>query len=149
MVGIRVLIIAVSAATGTCFATLAGMSISAMVFPVRRFHVFSLVVAVVAIFLGYLAFRAAVRGRADKEAAAASLSSGMLGALIGLAVMLALWMMFKADTQSFFAHALGKPSWAFTGNRMLAGFVLLGFGAGFIARVPRAAARSAEDDEDE
>ncbi len=67
MTATRVLIIGISAATGTCFAVLAGLSISAIAVPVRRFHVASIVVAAVAIFLGWRAFRAAMAGVTDEK----------------------------------------------------------------------------------
>lgn len=137
MNGARVLIIGISAATGVCFAVLAGLSISAMAVPVRRFHVFSIVVAVVAICLGYLAFRAAMAGNTDEETAVASLRRGMLGALLALIVIVAFLLMFRTDTQGFLAHALGKPASSFTTFRLLTASVLLGFGTGFVVRVPK------------
>lgn len=143
----KVLITGISAVTGTCFAVLAGLAISAAVFPVRRLHGFSIVLAAVALCLAYLAFRAAIAGKADQETASASLRAGILGALLSLLVLGALIVMFKAGTQGFFAHALGMPGSAFTSFRLLVASVLLGFGAGFVLRVPRdLAARSADED---
>ncbi len=134
----RVLIIGISAATGACFAVLAGLSISAMVLPVRRFHSFSLVIAVAAVCLGCLAFRAAIAGRTDEETMAASLRRGVLGALIGLAGIVAVLLMFSSDTHGYVAHALGRSASSFTTFRLLLGAVLLGFGSGFVVRMPSA-----------
>lgn len=138
MTGAGILIIAVSAVTGACFAALAGLSISAMAVPVRRFHGFSAVVAAVAICIGYLAFRAAIAGNTDEETAVAGLRRGVIGAIVGLIVMLALFVMFKTDPQAYLAHALGKGASTFTTYRLLAGAVLLGFGTGFVVGVPQA-----------
>lgn len=136
MTGARVLIIGISAITGACFAVLAGLSISAMAEPFRRFHVFSLVIAVVAVCLGYLAFRAATAGNTDDKTVVAALHGGMLGALAGLVVSIAFLLMFRPDAQSFLAHALGKPASSFSIFRLVVASVLLGFGTGFVARVP-------------
>ena len=141
MTGARVLIIGISAATGTCFAVLAGLSISAMAVPVRRFHVASIVLAAVPICLGWLAFRAAMAGVTDQETeetVVAPLLRGTVGAFVGLIFIVALLLMFGADARSFLAHAVGKPTSSFTPVRLLAAAVLLGFGTGFIVRVPSA-----------
>lgn len=143
----KVLITGISAATGTCFAVLAGLGISAAAFPVRRFHGFSVVLAAVALAFAYLAFRAAVAGKADKDTASMSLRAGIIGAFIALLVIGAFIVMFKAGTQSFLAHALGKPTSAFTSFRLLIASVLLGFGAGFVLRVPREAPKSDADED--
>jgi hypothetical protein len=141
LTGARVLIIGISAATGTCFAVLAGLSISAMAVPVRRFHVASIVLAAVAICLGWLAFRAAMAGVTDEETeetVVAPLLRGMVGAFVGLIFIGALLLMFGADARGFLAHALGKPTSSFTPFRLLAAAVLLGFGTGFVVRAPSA-----------
>ena len=130
-----------SAATGTCFAILAGLSISAIAVPVRRFHVASIVVAAVAICLGWQAFRAAMTGVTDEkteETVVASLLRGIVGAFVGLIFIVALLLMFGPDARGFLAHAVGKPTSSFTPVRLLAAAVLLGFGTGFVVRVPSA-----------
>ncbi len=133
-----ILIIGISAVTGACFAALAGLSISALAFPVRRPHVFSAIVAAVAICIGYLAFRAAIAGETDEETAVAGMRRGVIGALVGLIVMIAIFVMFKTDAQAYLAHALGKRASTFTTYRLLAGSVLLGFGTGFVLGLPKA-----------
>jgi hypothetical protein len=141
LTGARVLRIGISAATGTCFAVLAGLSISAMVVPVRRFHVASIVLAAVAICLGWMAFRAAmahVTEEETEETVVGPLLHGMVGAFVGLIFIVALLLMFGADARGFLAHALGKPTSSFTPLRLLAAAVLLGFGTGFVIRVPSA-----------
>jgi len=140
LTGARVLIIAVSAATGTCFAVLAGLSISALAVPVRRFHTMSIVLAVVTIYLAFRAFRAAVAGFRDEEAdetLVLLLRHGMLGALLGLILIIALISMFGTEARSFLAHALGQRTSGFTPLRLLGAAVLLGFGTGFIVGPPR------------
>ncbi len=140
MTGGQVLITAISAATGTCFAVLAGLSISAIFFPARRFHSFSVVCAVFAICVAGLAFRAATAGRTDEETVLASLRRGIIGALVGLIVIVAALFLFKSDVHAFLAHSLGKPASTFTTFRLLLAAVLLGFGTGFVARIPVIAA---------
>jgi hypothetical protein len=136
----RVLIIGISAATGTCFAVLAGLSISAIAVPVRRFHVASIVVAAVAICLGWQAFRAAMAGVTDEktETVIAPLLRGIVGAFVGLIFIVAVLLMFGPDARGFLAHAVGKPTSSFTPIRLLAAAVLLGFGTGFVVRLPSA-----------
>ena len=133
--GARVLVIGISAATGACFSVLAGLSVSAMAAPFRRFQVFSVVIAAVAIAVGYLAFRAATTGHTDKVTAVESLFRGMVGAFIGLIVIIAFLLMFRPDSQRLLAHALGRPASSFTIFRLLVASVLLGFGAGFVLRI--------------
>ena len=135
--GARMVIIIISAVTGTCFAVLAGLSISAIITPFRSVHAFSFVIALVSICIAYLALRAAKAGRTGKGTAAASLASGIVGALVGLLAMMAILLMFRPDAQSFLAHCLGKPASGFTTTRLMVVAVLLGFGTGFVARVPR------------
>ena len=139
MTAARVLIIGMSAATGTCFAILAGLSISAIAVPVRRFHVASIVVAAIAICLGWQAFRAAMTGVTDEkteETVVAPLLRGIVGAFVGLIFIVALLLMFGPDARGFLAHAVGKPTSSFTPVRLLAAAVLLGFGTGFVVRLP-------------
>ena len=141
MTAARVLILAINAATGTCFAVLAGLSISVMVAPVRRFHLTSIVLALVTTYLGFRAFRAAVSGFRDEEAdetLVLLLRHGMLGALLGLILVVALILMFGTEGRSLLAHAMGQRTSSFTPFRLLAAAVLLGFGTGFIVRAPRA-----------
>ena len=134
MTGKRVLMVAISAATGTCFAVLAGLSISDVVAPFRRFHVASLVIAVVTLFLAYLAFRAAISGKSGGVTVLASLLRGILGAFAGLIVMSLFLLMFGSDTLEFLAHAVGRPAVSFTTSRLLVAAALLGFGTGFVVR---------------
>ncbi len=134
------MVTAISAATGVFFAVLAGFSIAAIAVPFRRVHVFSIVIAVAAVVLGYLAFRAAVAGRADDDSALAALRRGIIGAFVGLLAMVAFLLMFRPDTQTVLAHALGKPEAGFTTFRLLLACVLLGFGTGFILRMPKSSA---------
>lgn len=132
MTGKRVLMVAISAATGTCFAVLAALSISDLVVPFRRFHVSSLVIAVVTLFLAYLAFRAAISGKSGGVTVLSSLLRGILGAFLGLILMSAFLFMFGSDTLVFLAHALGRPALGFTTSRLLVAAALLGFGTGFV-----------------
>jgi uncharacterized membrane protein len=135
--GPRAALIIISAVTGTCFAVLAGLSLSAIVTPFRRVHVFSFVIAIVSIGIAYLSIRAAKAGRTGKGTAAASLASGIIGALIGLLAMMAILIMFRPDAQSSLAHALGQPASGFTTTRLMVAAVLLGFGTGVVSRIPR------------
>ena len=143
MTGARFLIIAISVVTGACFTVLAGLSISVIVVPVRRFHVTSVVLATVAICLGWLAFRAAIAGFTHEEtdeSVVAPMRRGMIGAFLGLILVVALLLMFGADARSLLAHALGQRSSSFTPFRLLIAGVLLGFGTGFVVGIPGATA---------
>lgn len=135
LTGARILITAISAATGACFAVLAGLSIAAIVMPFRRWHFLSVVFAIVSIWIGYMAFRAARIGHTDKVTRRQSLVRGVIGALLGVLAMFALLLLFRPDAQTTIAHALGKPSAGFTAARLLIASSLLGFGAGFVARI--------------
>ncbi|HEU5452776.1 MAG TPA: hypothetical protein VFU76_12360 [Terriglobales bacterium] len=135
----RLLIVGISTVTGASFAVLAGMSAAAAATPVRRFQPFSVVITIVAIVLGYMAFRAALAGNTGGRALVDSLRAGMLGAFVALLAMFLFLVAFKSSTQGFLAHALGKPTSAFTINRLLVVSVLLGFGTGFVIRVPKGA----------
>jgi hypothetical protein len=82
-------------------------------------------------------------GFAEKEAdesVVLVLRNGMVGAFIGLIVIVALLLMFGADARSHLAHALGQRASSFTPFRFLVAAVLLGFGTGFIVRAPGHAA---------
>jgi hypothetical protein len=109
-----------------------------MAVPIGRFHVASIVVAAVAICLGWQAFRAAMAGVTDEETVVAPLLRGTVGALVGLIFVVALLLMFGADARGFLAHAVGKPTSSFTAVRLLVAAVLLGLGTGFIVPVPKA-----------
>lgn len=136
MTGVRTLLIVITAATGACFTILAGLSIGAIVAPVRRFHVSSVVIAAVAGCLAYVAFRATARATdADEEAMIASLRPGTIGAILGLVIIVVLLFMFGDDTRTVLAHALRQPTSSFTTNRLLVASVLLGFGTGFVLRM--------------
>lgn len=104
--------------------------------PVRRFHVASVVIALLATCLAYLAFRAAIAGKTDEDTVVASLRRGTIGALVALAIMVALLLMFGTDTRGFLAHALGKPASSFTSFRLLLAAVVLGFGGAFAVPTP-------------
>jgi hypothetical protein len=139
LTGARFLIIAISVVTGACFTVLAGLSISVIAVPVRRFHVTSVVLAVVTICLGWLAFRAAMAGfhhEETDESLIAPMRRGVIGAFVGLIIVVALLVMFGADARSLLAHALGTRTSNFTAFRLLIAGVLLGFGTGFVVRIP-------------
>ncbi len=135
--GARILITGICAATGMCFAVLAGLSFRAAAFPVRRFHIASLVVMAVTACFAYLAYRAVIVSRTDEDTLVAALRRAIIGAFVGLFVMLAFLFMFGADTQALLAHALGQPASSFTAFRLLIASVLLGFGVAFVVGLPR------------
>jgi hypothetical protein len=137
--GARFLIIAISVMTGACFTVLAGMSISVIAVPVRRFHVTSVVLAAITVCFGWLAFRAAMAGfthEENDETVVAPMRRGVIGAFVGLILVVALLVMFGADARSLLAHSLGSRTSSFTPFRLLLSGVLLGFGAGFVMRIP-------------
>ena len=131
------MILGISTVTGACFAVLAGMSLSAVVMPVRAFHPLSIVIAAAAVILGYLAFRSALTGSTGNRSLADSLRNGILGAFAGLLIMFLFLIGFKSGTQDLLAHSLGRPGSTFTINRLLVASVLLGFGTGFVVRRPK------------
>jgi hypothetical protein len=143
LTGARFLIIAISIVSGACFTVLAGLSVSAIAAPVRRFHVTSVVLAAVTICLGWLAFRAAIAGFTHEETdetVVVPMRRGVIGAFLGLIVVVAFLLMFGADGSSLLAHALGQRASTFTPFRLLVAGAWLGFGTGFVARIPGAAA---------
>jgi uncharacterized membrane protein len=135
--GARTVIVLISAAAGVCFAALTALSIRAALFPARRFHVFSIVIAVVAICFACLALRAAfTAGGADEDSMLLSLRHGMFGAFAGLILSVLSLVLFGDTTRSFVAHALNRPTSTLTTFLLLVASVLLGFAAGFVVRKP-------------
>ena len=133
----RFLITVIGAATGVCFAVLAGLSLSAIVSRTHRFHPFSVVIAVVSIFFGYIAFRAAIAGKTDEMTLVTSLRRGLVGAFVGLIAMVALILMFRENLYPYLAHSLGNPAYVVSNARLLTASLLLGFGVGFVVAMPR------------
>ena len=129
----RFLITVISAAIGACFTMLAILSIRASVAPVRRFHVSSVVIAVIAVCLAVLAFRAAAM-ETDEETLISSLRRGMFGAFLALVTICVFLFMLGDETRSFLAHSLSMPTSSFPTFIVLIGCVILGFGAGFVVR---------------
>ena len=134
----RLVVPAVSAVIGTCFAALAGLAIAAMAVPLRSFQALSAVIGALALYFGFLAFRAALAGRPDAETAVRALHHGMLGALLGVVLAAALLFSFGGLARVRFARAIGKQPAVLTDFRWLVWGVVAGFGAGFVARMPRA-----------
>ena len=132
----RVLITVISAAIGACFTMVAILSIRASVAPVRRFHVSSVIVAVIAVCLAILAFRAAAMDT-DEDALVSSLRRGMFGAFVALVVLCTFLFMLGDETRSFLAHSLSMPTSSFPTSPVLVGSVILGFGAGFVLHMAR------------
>lgn len=133
----RFLITGISAATGVCFAVLAGLSLSAIVSRTHRFHPFSVVIAVVSIVFGYVAFRAATTSKTDEMTLVTALRRGMLGAFVGLLIAVVMLFLFREDTFPYLAHALGNPAYVIDNFRLLSAGVLLGFGVGFVIAMPK------------
>ena len=138
MKGARYVIPAVSAVTGTCFAALAGLAVAALAVPVRRFQVLSIFIAVLALYLGFLGFRAALAGKPDEETAVRALQHGVIGALLGLVLAGVLLLSFGGLARVQVARAVGKSPGVLSEVRWLIWGVVAGFGAGFVARMPRA-----------
>src|SRR5512142_2115279 len=101
-----------------------------MAVPVRRFHGFSVVIAAVAICFAYLAFRAALAGHIDEDTFVAALRRGVLSALVGTVLIIALILMFRSEIEGFLGHALGKRASSITTASLVTTSVLLGFGSG-------------------
>lgn len=137
MTGARILTILISAVMGACFAALAWLSIHNAIFPVRRFHIFSVVVGIVALCLVYFALRAATNSAFDEDCLLTSLRGGMFGSFIALVAIVAALTMFGDNTRGFLAHALGDPASSFTTGPVVVYSAILGFGAGFVLCAPR------------
>ncbi len=143
MNGARTVITVISAATLVCFAALTALSIRAALFPARRFHAFSIVIAFVAVCFVLLALRAVITARnADEDSMLLALRRGMFGAFIGLILIILFLLLFGDATRSFVAHALNNPTSSFTIFPLLVASVLLGFGAGFVIRKPAKGVRA-------
>lgn len=128
----------ISASIGACFVLIAWFSIKAAVAPVRRFHIASVVIAVVAVALACLAFRAAALRDTDEETLFTSLRRGMLGAFLGLVVVSLFLFLYGDSTRAMLAHAFSRPTSSFNTSPMLIASALLGFAAGFVIRTVRA-----------
>ena len=133
--GARFLIITIATITGVCFAVLAGLSISAIYAPVRRVHALSVVIALLGLVIAFLAFRVAKAGYTDTITAAEASFRGLLGAFAGLFGVGLYLYLFRPDALGTIAHALGRPASAFSVLQVLIASALLGFGAGFVARI--------------
>jgi type IV secretory pathway VirB2 component (pilin) len=112
------------------------MSVSAMAVPVRNFHILSAVIAAAAIGLAYVAFRAATVGKTDSDTMLRSLCRAIGGAFIGLIAVIVIRLMFGTETHGLLAHALGKSASTFTTFQLMIASALLGFGGGFVVRMP-------------
>jgi small-conductance mechanosensitive channel len=133
LTGTRIAVTAISAAMGACFAMLAVLSIRAAVEPARRFHISSVVIAVLAVCLAILAFREAA-SESDDERMISSLRLGMFGAFLAFVLICVLLFMFGDHTRSFLAHALSMPTSSFPTPWVLIACVVFGFGVGFVLR---------------
>jgi hypothetical protein len=129
----RVSITVISAAMGACFVMLAALSIRAAVAPVRRFHISSVVIAILAVSLTVLAFREAA-SESHEENMISALRVGMLAGFLSLIVICAFLFLYGDHTRSFLAHALSMPTSSFPTSWVLVSCVVLGFGAGFVLR---------------
>lgn len=132
----RVLITVIAATIGACFTMIAILSIHASVAPARRFHISSVVVAVISVCLAILAFRVAAM-ETDEEALISSLRRGMFGAFLALVMICIFLFMLGDQTRSVLAHSLNMPTSSFATSSVLVGSVLLGFGAGFVLHMAR------------
>src|SRR5690348_8318461 len=94
------------------------LSIHASVAPVRRFHISSVVVAVISVCLAILAFRVAAT-ETDEEALVSSLRRGMFGAFLALVVICIFLFMLGDETRSFLAHSLSMPTSSFPTSLVL------------------------------
>jgi hypothetical protein len=119
---------------------LAWVSIHAAIAPARSFHFFSVVIAVFASCLTFLAFRAALTSDGDEDAMIAAFRRGVFGAFASLILLIVFLFMFGDATRSFLAHALSAPTSSFTDVRLLVASVILGFAAGFV--LPKSAAHN-------
>ena len=124
-----------SAATGACFTMLTALSVRAIVAPVRRFHIASVIVALVSIVLAFIAFRAAAFIETDDEHLIASWRAAMFAALVALIITAVCIYAFGDNTRGFLAHAISSPTSSFTASRVLIALAVLGFGAGLVTRM--------------
>jgi amino acid transporter len=136
----RFLITVIGAAIGACFTMVAILSIHASVAPVRRFHISSVIVAIISVCLAILAFRVAAM-ETDEEALVSSLRRGMFGAFLALIVICIFLFMLGDETRSVLAHSLSMPTSSFPTSLVLVGSVLLGFGAGFVLHMARSSSQ--------
>jgi hypothetical protein len=113
---------------------LAILSIRASVAPVVRFHVSSVVIAVVVVCLALLSFRAAAID-SEEEALITSLRRGMFAAFLALLVICVFLFGYGDRTRGFLAHSFSMPTSTFTTSSVLIASVCLGFGAGFVLRM--------------
>lgn len=120
--------------TGVCFAALAARCVSVLAITPHFFRASSLVYAVITAVLSYFAFRAATSGRTDDDSFMRALWGGFGGAIVGLLIIFAVFAMFRENARADFARPLGLHLSQVTTFRLVAAFLLLGFGAGFTLR---------------
>ena len=137
MSGTRWIISIVGAAAGLYFAALSAFGIGAVALPRHVPKVYSGAFAIVAAFLSFLAFRTAILGKTDEDSIASALGNGIVGALVAVFVVIALYIMFGFALHAFFAHSVGLHPSQVTMFRLLIAFVCFGFGAGFVLRMQK------------
>ncbi len=135
--GIRWIVLVIGAVSGVCFGAIAAGAISVLATSPHFFRLSSLVFAIVAGCLSYVAFRAATSGRTDEEAFVRALAGGLAGAVIALVVVIASYVMFRQATRAYFAHPIGLRFPQVSNVTLVAALLWLGFAAGFVLRIDK------------
>ena len=127
--------IVIGAVSGVCFAALAARSISVLAITPHHFRLSSLVVAIIMVFLSYLAFRAATSGRTDEESFLRACATGVGGSLLAFGVIAVMFIMFRQAMRAYFAHPIGLHFSQVTMIELVVALLCLGFAAGFVLRL--------------
>ncbi len=130
------LVAIVGALAGFWFAAVSALTVRAALVSTRPVpRPYSIIVALVAAYIAFLGFRAALFGKTDEDSKVHALHAGVAAALLGLLVAGALYLMFGPRTYVFVAHCIGLHPSQIRMFRLLLAAVGMGFGAGFALRM--------------
>jgi hypothetical protein len=127
----------IGAATSLSFALVAVRCLGVLAVTPGHFKLFSLIFAVIAVWFSYQAVRATTSGQTDEASILRGFEGAIIGAFAGISIVAVAFAMFAQTARAYFAHPLGLYFSEVTMFRLLIAFVWLGFGAGFVLRIPK------------
>ncbi len=133
----RWIVAIISAAAAISFALVVVRCLGALAVSTGHFKPASIVLALIAAWFAYRAVQAALCGETDEQSILRALEGGIIGAFAGISVVALTFAMFAQTVRAYFAHPLGFYFSDVTMFRLLIALVWLGFGAGFVLRIPK------------
>ncbi|MBV9086564.1 MAG: hypothetical protein JOY79_03695 [Acidobacteriaceae bacterium] len=137
VIGGRWIVIIIGAATGVCFAILAGRAVSVLAITPHYFRGSSLVFAGISAWIAYRALEAATSGGTDEESIVRGLRGGIVGGFLGLLVAATSFFSFGQTARTYFTHPLGWHTSDISMFWLSVALLLLGFLAGFVLLIPK------------